>query len=49
MKKKICLFHDIGWSGQDVEYSGCEDCKAKNLVMYYAYGYDKIMKRPAPP
>ncbi len=49
MKKKICLLHDVGWAGQDVEYSICDRCKAESLVMWYAYGYDKIMKRPPPP
>lgn len=29
-KRKVCLFHEDGWSGQDVEYSGCEECLAKN-------------------
>lgn len=27
---KICLLHDVGWAGQDVEYSICEVCKAES-------------------
>ncbi len=29
-KRKVCLFHEDDWAGQDVDYSGCEECLAKN-------------------
>lgn len=28
-KRKICLSHDDGWAGQDVEYSVCDKCKSE--------------------
>jgi len=24
-KRKVCLFHEDDWAGQDVEYSGCKE------------------------
>ena len=49
MKEKVCLLHDIGWAGKDVDYTICEKCLTKSLAMYYSYRYDVVATRPAPP
>ena len=52
-KRKVCLFHEDDWAGQDVEYSGCEKCLAKNTDdldhMYYeGIPLRVIINRPPP-
>ena len=52
-KRKVCLFHEDDWAGQDVEYYGCEECLAKNEDdldhMYYdGVPLRVIINRPAP-
>ena len=52
-KRKVCLFHEDDWAGQDVEYSGCEECLKKaeyalDHVYYEGQSLRQIRDRQIP-
>lgn len=43
--KRVCLIHQDGWSGKDVEYYICDDCLEESRIIDYKYNYKAFRER----